>query len=278
MWGALKDGFKEFATDALKEGGSLVKDTTEETERLKRAATDNLQRIGSRIGGATAGIDDETEVEHDQKEAESNYDGSLVETESKVDAAMSSSSPKSSATPSAELILERPANSNQLASGPHEASLRASSPRQRQSSLNFPRASLLMTSTLIDPPSQSMPSTLLERDDTVHELQVLLERLSTPRSRPKLMWLPPFSEQSISPSNSQLPVQRRMNSAMNVMPQSATVTRSLFMSTAIPSPLLSGLLHWRQSLQLEMHSSPKCVRTTRFNIASSRISNGHSVR
>ena len=42
MWGALKDGFKEFATDALKEGGSLVKDTTEETERLKRAATDNL--------------------------------------------------------------------------------------------------------------------------------------------------------------------------------------------------------------------------------------------
>ena len=46
MWGALKDGFKEFATDALKEGGSLVKDTTEETERLKRAATDNLQRIG----------------------------------------------------------------------------------------------------------------------------------------------------------------------------------------------------------------------------------------
>lgn len=176
MWGALKDGFKEFATDALKEGGSLVKDTTEETERLKRAATDNLQRIGSRIGGATAGIDDETEVEHDQKEAESNYDGSLVETESKVDAAMSSSSPKSSATPSAELILERPANSNQLASGPHEASLRASSPRQRQSSLNFPRASLLMTSTLIDPPSQSMPSTLLERDDTVHELQVLLRK------------------------------------------------------------------------------------------------------
>ena len=31
MWAQLKDGFKEFATDALKEGGELVKDTADGT-------------------------------------------------------------------------------------------------------------------------------------------------------------------------------------------------------------------------------------------------------
>ena len=176
MWGALKDGFKEFANDALKEGGSLVKDTAEETERLKRAATDNLERIGSRFGGATAGIDDQTGVEHDEKEAEWNDDDSLVEIESAVDAAVASSSTTSSVAPSAELILERPASSNQLTSQkrPQEASWKASSPLQRQSSLDFPKTSPAMTSTSIDSPSQSMPSTSLERVDTVRELQALL--------------------------------------------------------------------------------------------------------
>ena len=174
MWGALKDGFKEFANDALKEGGSLVKDTAEETERLKRAATDNLERIGSRFGDATVGIDDQTGVEHDEKEAEWNDDDSLVEIESAVDAAVASSSTTSSVAPSAELILESPASSNQLTSGPQKASWKASSPPQRQSSLDFPKTSPAMTSTSIDSPSQSMPSTSLERVDTVRELQALL--------------------------------------------------------------------------------------------------------
>ena len=40
MWAQLKDGFKEFATDALKEGGELVKDTADGTATAAAKVTE----------------------------------------------------------------------------------------------------------------------------------------------------------------------------------------------------------------------------------------------
>jgi hypothetical protein len=45
MWAQLKDGFKEFATDALKEGGELVKDTADGTATAAAKVTEKAAGV-----------------------------------------------------------------------------------------------------------------------------------------------------------------------------------------------------------------------------------------
>lgn len=45
MWNQLKDGFKEFASDALKEGGELVKDGTETTVKVSKEVSERTKVV-----------------------------------------------------------------------------------------------------------------------------------------------------------------------------------------------------------------------------------------
>jgi hypothetical protein len=49
MWAQLKDGFKEFATDALKEGGELVKDTADGTATAAAKVTEKAAVLSKRL-------------------------------------------------------------------------------------------------------------------------------------------------------------------------------------------------------------------------------------
>ena len=50
MWAQLKDGFKEFATDALKEGGELVKDTADGTATAAAKVTEKAAVVTGSLG------------------------------------------------------------------------------------------------------------------------------------------------------------------------------------------------------------------------------------
>ena len=49
MWAQLKDGFKEFATDALKEGGELVKDTADGTATAAAKVTEKAAVVSETL-------------------------------------------------------------------------------------------------------------------------------------------------------------------------------------------------------------------------------------
>ena len=49
MWAQLKDGFKEFATDALKEGGELVKDTADGTATAAAKVTEKAAVVTGKL-------------------------------------------------------------------------------------------------------------------------------------------------------------------------------------------------------------------------------------